>query len=145
MKSSNIQNVSGYSANTLSDTFEVVFDIQEDVGLQILKCLCKHYWKTPFITEFAQKHKGLPHLSCVKQKDQIIVAIKDNGKGMSEVALRKIRTRLEKGFELSGTNIGIKNVDQRMKIIFGDKYGLKINSAENTGTEIIMLFPTYRR
>ncbi len=61
--------------------------------------------------------------------------IKDNGKGMSEVRLGEI-------FNPENTaSLGIKNVDKRIKLIYGEEYGVRIRSKEKMGTRVMITIP----
>jgi two-component system sensor histidine kinase YesM len=43
--------------------------------------------------------------------------------------------------EPKGTGIGLKNIDERIKNIFGDKYGIKVSSELNKGTIVSIKIP----
>lgn len=66
--------------------------------------------------------------------EDIIFSIKDNGNGFSEDKLKLEES--EKQAKLGG--VGIKNVAQRIKLIYGEKYGLNILTKEGEGTEVII-------
>jgi sensor histidine kinase YesM len=65
------------------------------------------------------------------------ITIRDNGVGMTEEQCREI---LQKDHS-DRTGIGIKNVNDRIKIYFGDEYGLKIESELDEGTVVIIRMP----
>jgi len=81
--------------------------------------------------------------------DKIVLMVIDNGKGMEEEQLNKLRemieandfscedeyTNMEKG------SIGIKNVNQRIKLIFGSEYGIQIQSKVDEGTCVKVTIP----
>lgn len=58
----------------------------------------------------------------------------DNGKGMnvSNIIKQKVKT---------SDSIGIKNVDSRIKLLFGDEYGVNITSEPGHGTRIEIILP----
>lgn len=69
--------------------------------------------------------------------DDIVFMVEDNGVGMTE---EQCSTILES--ESNDKNgIGIKNVNDRFKIYFGDQYGVTIHSVPDEGTTIIIRFP----
>ncbi|MOA70301.1 hypothetical protein D3C78_1990870 [compost metagenome] len=43
--------------------------------------------------------------------------------------------------EAPGKNVGLKNVHERIKSVFGEQYGLTINSREHVGTSVLLAFP----
>ena len=56
---------------------------------------------------------------------EILLTIEDNGPGMDEDILNK----LERGeVKAEGMGIGMRNIDQRIKHTFGEKYGLQVSS-----------------
>lgn len=73
--------------------------------------------------------------------DQVKFYIHDNGPGISEELLSKIN-RGE--YEPKGTGIGLKNIDERIKMTFGKEYGIKIESQLGKGTTVIISIPRRR-
>ncbi|MGY0488777.1 sensor histidine kinase [Streptomyces sp. WG-D5] len=68
------------------------------------------------------------------------VVIEDDGVGMNPAELRAI-LRGEGG---QGRGIGLSNVDERLRQVFGDAYGLVIETAEGAGMKITIRIPKYR-
>lgn len=69
--------------------------------------------------------------------DDIILSVEDNGIGMTEEQCQEI-LRKEPG---DRTGIGIKNVNDRIKIYFGEEYGLTITSELDEGTCVDIRMP----
>lgn len=69
--------------------------------------------------------------------EDILLIVSDNGVGMTEEQCRKI---LEKQRSDSG-GIGVKNVNDRLRIYFGSKYGLTIRSELDVGTTVTVRIP----
>ena len=65
------------------------------------------------------------------------MTVEDNGVGMTEEQCREIMHK-EPG---DRTGIGIKNVNDRIKIYFGDGYGLTITSELDEGTKVTIRMP----
>ena len=72
--------------------------------------------------------------------EDIIFQVEDNGIGMTEEQCREI-LRKEPG---DRTGIGIKNVNDRIKIYFGSNYGLNITSELDEGTCVTIRMPKVR-
>ncbi|MCY8565173.1 sensor histidine kinase [Bacillus sonorensis] len=66
------------------------------------------------------------------------LTVKDNGPGMDEDFLDKAKKGL---VQTRGKGIGLQNIDERMKLMFGGGYGLHISSQKNKGTEITIKIP----
>lgn len=74
-------------------------------------------------------------------KNLILITITDNGHGMEAGSVQALQNRLkQKKPDLEG--IGLNNVNLRFKLIYGDEYGLSVESIPETGTEISVRFPT---
>lgn len=71
---------------------------------------------------------------------EVIFEVEDNGVGMTEEQCSQILHH-EPG-DKSG--IGIKNVNDRIRIYFGEQYGLSIESELDEGTKIIINMPKIR-
>lgn len=81
--------------------------------------------------------------------DGWIIGVADNGKGLSPEALELLRRKLqpsdsveaEKRNESSFTGIGIGNVYQRMRLIFGNQFRMEIEHIPTGGTQILFYIP----
>jgi two-component system sensor histidine kinase YesM len=72
--------------------------------------------------------------------DDIVFSVQDNGVGMSPEQLEAI---MQHG-PTDRTGIGIKNVNDRLKIYFGKNYGLHITSEPDVGTCVEIRMPRIR-
>lgn len=75
--------------------------------------------------------------------EDIVVTIEDDGIGIAVEKLEQIRKDIASN-RLKGEHIGIVNVQYRIRLKYGDKYGMTIDSRENMGTKIEIRFPTIR-
>ncbi|MGJ7911908.1 sensor histidine kinase [Neobacillus sp. LXY-1] len=76
----------------------------------------------------------------IEEKSEILeLTLVDNGKGMSEETARSLLR--PHPVNEKGHGIGVYNVDQRLKLHFGNEYGLRINTTPGQGTIIIMCWP----
>jgi two-component system sensor histidine kinase YesM len=85
--------------------------------------------------------EGIIKVEMLKQDDCIQVRVIDNGVGISENCISEIlsgkRTKKTKGF----SNIGLTNINDRLKLYFGDYYMLHIKSGIDGGTMIVFCIP----
>lgn len=70
----------------------------------------------------------------------LVLCVSDNGYGMSKEQLNMLREKL-KSAEMGTTSIGLRNVDQRCKLCYGEKYGIQIESQEDVGTSVSLMIP----
>lgn len=76
---------------------------------------------------------------------KLIVKVEDNGVGMSFDKLRTINDAMCSGVSIGdngrGTQLGIVNVNERLKLLYGEEFGLRIFSCPKVGTTIEMVLP----
>lgn len=77
---------------------------------------------------------------CLQDND-IIIGISDNGYGMDQEQLDRLKAELEISPVHHQHSIGIANVNQRIRLVFGENYGVRISSIKDEGTNIIMRIP----
>ncbi|RFB12057.1 sensor histidine kinase [Bacillus sp. HNG] len=71
-----------------------------------------------------------------------IIRIIDNGKGMDEEVLEELDRKLaQHTINLDGQHIGIMNVHQRIRYLFGEQYGVSIESQKGVGTQVNITLP----
>lgn len=70
----------------------------------------------------------------------IYIDVIDNGIGMPPEQVEKLLTG-ENYERKRGSGIGLRNVDQRIKLYFGEEYGLRIKSEPDVGTKITIHLP----
>jgi two-component system sensor histidine kinase YesM len=90
-----------------------------------------------------EKKKGTGHIriAAFKEQETLIILIEDDGLGMDEAELDKIRAALEDEDTAAIDRIGISNVHQRIKLHYGPLYGLQIDSREDQGTQVKITLP----
>ncbi len=74
---------------------------------------------------------GVVKISAHRVADEVIIAVDDNGVGISEEDIVKI---YEPRYG-TGCGVGISNVNERLKILYGTDYGLRIENLEPQGTK----------
>ncbi len=92
--------------------------------------------------------KGVVTLTAWSEGTDFLLQVEDDGQGMSEAALEELRqsmavASLSERAENHG--IGLVNVNRRIKLQFGDKYGLTIESVENQGVKVRIKMPIVRK
>ncbi len=66
--------------------------------------------------------------------DDVVITVRDNGMGMPQEKAETLVTYQAKGY-------GLKNVNDRIRILYGENYGIRIFSAPDEGTTVVMRFP----
>lgn len=122
--------------------FELHCSIEPEVDLNwpILKLSLQPLVENAIQHGLKQKGKGTVGLTVEKHGDTLIVTVYDDGIGMGREKLEGIHMALNDP-EAPGKNVGLKNVHERIKSVFGEQYGLTINSREHVGTSVLLTFP----
>ncbi|WP_116949124.1 sensor histidine kinase [Jiangella endophytica] len=71
--------------------------------------------------------------------NEALISIDDDGVGMDPDLARSLLTG-----DGAGDRVGVGNVDERLRAVFGDEYGLVIETAHGAGTKVSLRVPKYR-
>ena len=135
-----IKNVKAYVDMELV-IYENSFEVEYDIDERIYDYDCVNFILQP-IVENAIVH-GISTRKELSEKgkiiikatvdERVVVRISDNGQGMTKEVCDNIFMGDKKGY-------GLNNIQKRIKLMFGDEYGLKIISCEK-GTDVIVSLP----
>jgi two-component system sensor histidine kinase YesM len=92
---------------------------------------------------------GIVKLNAFKTEDKVSIEVIDNGAGMNRDELEQLNERLsmdndtyfKKLGEKKSKSIGIENVNRRIKLFYGENYGLVIESEEGNYTKATVTIP----
>lgn len=88
-----------------------------------------------------QEGEGQIIIHVSADEENLHIIIKDNGRGMSKEELKKVRRKLYvKNSELK-TSIGLYNINERIKLCYGEGHGIRIESMLSEGTEVFIDLP----
>jgi two-component system sensor histidine kinase YesM len=88
---------------------------------------------------------GTVSINAREEEGKLVIDIEDNGAGMDKDTLERLREEISSANEIKGGgSIGIKNVNDRLKLHYGKEYGLSIQSVENGGTVVTLRMPVLR-
>lgn len=85
----------------------------------------------------SEEHPSAITISAALQGEDIIFSIRDDGCGIDPERLTEIREKLSEE-DLFHDSIGIYNVNNRLRIVYGADYRLKIDSCTNQGTTVTL-------
>lgn len=122
--------------------FSYEFDIEEGLGgLGTIKLILQP------IVENAVYHAmefmdgdGEIRISALHQGEDILFLVRDNGCGMTKETVDKLMA----GAEMApgrGAGVGFRNVQERIRLVFGGEYGLVIQSEPDEGTMVTIRIP----
>lgn len=85
-------------------------------------------------------------IAAYQKRDDMIIEIKDNGIGIDMEALEALRRSIDTPFssqlqQQETENFALRNLNQQIKMHYGNRYGLIIDSTETAGTKITIILP----
>lgn len=128
------------------DRINYVIQYPENLELSKFKIL-------PLLLQPIVENAVLHGLEPTKQNGQVIIditysnnqnlilQISDNGRGMDEQKLIEITERINCTSLDSTNSIGIHNINQRIKLLYGTNYGVVFTSQRNEGTRVTLTIP----
>jgi two-component system sensor histidine kinase YesM len=124
--------------------FEERLDFVIDVPVDFSDCLVPKLSLQPIVENSI--NYGLEHMleTCTIQiiakleDTKLHVIVCDNGPGMDPEQLMKLRSGELKS---RGSGLGLRNIDERIKLLFGEAYGLTVDSVPGEGTEVTLILP----
>ena len=123
--------------------FDYEFDIAEDVlELPSLKLMLQPLVENAIYHGIKEKEgQGMIMVKAWSKEDELYLSVADNGLGMTEDKVEMILTGKSTSGNGRGSGIGVKNVNERIKLYFGEAYGLTIDSEPDEGTTVIIHLP----
>lgn len=118
------------------DKFTVSYDIPASLmNIQVPKLFLQPFIENSILHGFANMASGGQIEVCGHQEQDIcIIEVRDNGIGMKNIE-EQLNVKHQVG------SIGIANMQKRISLLYGEKYGIKILSREDEGTRIIISIP----
>ena len=135
-----IQNMEAYLEIQLTmhdHSFTVEWDIDPDIKNEKMpKLLLQPVVENAIEHGIDEKEEGDKKifLSFKGQGDDVEIIVRDNGTGMEQEKAETLVTYQAKGY-------GLKNVNDRIRLLYGEAYGIRIFSEPGEGTTVIMRFP----
>ena len=126
------------------DLFDIEWDIDESIlSYTIIKICLQPIIENAVYHGIKQKNdKGLIKIKGLCDDNNIILIVSDDGIGIEKDALDELnKTLSETSFTNEKSHIGLSNVNQRIKIIFGDSYGIHVKSTVGVGTDVYVTIP----
>ena len=75
-----------------------------------------------------------------KEGSRICLVVEDNGMGMKEEEVENLLS--ETGASLRhGNGVGLLNVHHRIQLLFGESYGIQVESEPDAGTKVMIFLP----
>jgi two-component system sensor histidine kinase YesM len=121
-------------------SFEVSYQIDDEIyQYDTVNLSIQPLVENAIVHGIDQKQEGGGKLTimALANKDAIEIHVTDNGPGIDKMLLGEILIKQSKGY-------GLKNVNERIKLVFGKEYGIDVISEVGRGTTMKMTIPKYR-
>ena len=126
------------------DRIEVIFDEENDIlDCEVPKLILQPIVENAICHGIAKKIDGGLIVVSAYRDNKLVIKVSDDGIGMSEEFLNRLFVETEDREEVSDkhTKAGIRSVDKRIKILYGEEYGLRISSQTFIGTTVEIMLP----
>ena len=91
-----------------------------------------------FAEENAKEEKKiLIQIEEEKEKERLYIVVVDNGRGMNKERLNSVRSRKNR----HASNVGLRNIEERIRVLYGEQYGVEIQSNLQKGTRVTLSLP----
>lgn len=131
----------------VSTRYKNIFSVEWEVDESIRQCRIPKITLQPLV-ENAISHgikpkgdKGFIRISGRKNDGCLSFEVADDGVGISRERTEEINAALKDDYSEPGDHIGIRNVNQRIKLTFGESYGLIVSSEPGQGTVVRFTIP----
>lgn len=124
---------------------EIEVDSDIDINAKVLPLIIQPFVENAFVHGLEGIEKdGRLSIYVEREIGVIKITVQDNGTGMDKFRISELRGMLKSNTETSSkSHIGINNVNQRIKLQYGEIFGVEIYSKEEKGTKIIISMPYY--
>ena len=84
---------------------------------------------------------GVVQIRAWREAEDLYLRVRDNGLGMTEEQVENLFRDSGHVPSKRGSGIGVRNVNERIQLYFGEGYGLRIESEPDEGTDVIIHLP----
>lgn len=88
----------------------------------------------------SKEGEGNIRITADTRADRVVISIEDDGLGIPAEKLETMRQRLNR-YDEKGRHIGVANVHQRVRLKYGEDYGVRIESEEGFFTRVEIFLP----
>ena len=117
------------------------FDLDIQIEDEIMECETPNLILQPIVEnaighgiDLLEDRKGIIKVYATTTENHVYIMVEDNGVGMDEATIDKMLAKNSKGY-------GMRNVNERIKLIYGPEYHLHIESVVGQGTVITIKLP----
>lgn len=130
-----------------NDRFDAVFDIPDEIlKYKTLKVILQPLVENAlFYGIEPKKVKGTITISGGIEGDTLFLIVKDDGVGMDCSSIEDLLKRQKDSKNRMYKGIGIRNIDERIKLYFGNEFGVEFLSESGKGTQVKIRLPLIKQ
>lgn len=145
-----VANYMNIQKHRFGDRFALRMEVPEELmNASVLKLTIQPLVENAIIHGFSRKKAdAFINIKVCTEGELLLILVSDNGLGMEEQALNKLEQRLAEYSKRSkhdvqedGEGIGLSNIHQRIQLLYGEGYGVKIAGSQGAGTTVTLIFP----
>ena len=127
--------------------YESKLEVQWNIPEEVQKCAIVKVSLQPLIENAVyhgikpKREKGIIQVYAEKDSEKLKVTIQDDGIGMDPEECRILNEDLRNNFQFKKGHIGVRNVNQRLKLLLGDQAQMNVTSEKGKGTCVQMALP----
>ncbi len=140
----NLENYILINHTRYGDAVKVEFYVSQNCyDCLIPKMILQPFIENAFFHAFPSGKTGTIQILMKQKEEDLEIKIIDDGIGMHQSKAEQIVRQETKKEHFSG--IGIHNVQDRLKLLYGGNYGIKIESVEQVGTTVVVTLPVRKK
>lgn len=131
----------------ISGKVQLIVNAQGGLKVQVPKLILQPIVENAYVHGIKpKKGKGCIMIETAVKEEKFEISVMDNGVGMDEKEIEKIKRLFESDDpgiknEYNWQSIGLKNVHDRIRYLYGENYGIRITSTLAVGTMVRILLP----
>lgn len=127
--------------NRLEERLQYKIELQDSIkSFQVPKLILQPLVENAISHGIEPSNKGgTVRIKACETEEFVSIIVEDDGNGMDEDKLNQLI--LSQNIDESDTSIGVRNVDRRIRLHYGDKHKLRIESTYGIGTRITIMIP----
>lgn len=122
------------------------FNLRIDVSDEMMKLKVLRFLLQPLVENSIShgfgnlEDGGTIEIRASREMDDLLIEVSDDGQGITADRLMELQRALSQN-ENSITGVGLQNINDRIRLFFGEQYGLKMWSEAGIGTIVILTMP----
>ena len=131
----------------MQDNIEYIYDIDESLLKEKIPRISIQPLVENALNHGLRNKRGEKKVQIqIKRKEEnVVISVRDNGMGMDAA---KINENLQKNEMIQtekGNSVGLYNINARIKILYGDQYGIHVESVQGEGSSVFIVLPAEKK